>query len=110
MKVKVVESFYAEDVVFDVPTYELQQTFKPLYIGARMGQVGRVHRVMSEKKISGVSVGAWELGEYGYLNEDGTLNKTNLQRHGAIFMAEPERIPAEFRDVYIRLLESLKDL
>jgi hypothetical protein len=110
MKVKVVESFYAKDVVFDVPTYELQQTFKPLYIGARMGQVGRVHKIMAEKKISGVSIGAWELGEYGYLNEDGTLNKTNLVCHGAIFMAEPERIPETYRDAYIRLLETLKEL
>jgi hypothetical protein len=110
MKVNVVESFYSEELVFDVPTYALQQVRNPLYIGARTGQVGRVHKIMAEKKIAGVSIGAWELEKYGYLNEDGTLNKTNLKRHGIVFMARPVRIPAHAKLAYLRLINALEDL
>lgn len=110
MQVKIVESFYAEDIVFDVPTYQLQQVRNPLYIGARVGQVARVHKLMADKKIGGVSIGAWELGEYGYLDAEGRLNKTNILKHGTVFVARAERIPAEFRDAYTRLLEAIEAL
>ena len=110
MNIKVVESFYAQEVVFDVPTYELQQTKNPLYVGARVGQVARVHKIMAEKKIAGRSIGVWELGEYGYLDEDGRLIKSAFRKHGKIFFAQPERVPLEFRDAYMRLLNKLETL
>lgn len=110
MQVHIVESFYSVEVVFDVPTYALQQLRNPLYIGARVGQVARVHKILAEKKITGVSIGAWELGKFGYLNEDGTLNKTNLKRHGVVFMAEADRIPEKFRPAYEHLVKAIEDL
>ena len=110
MKVTVAESFYADAVVFDAPRYLLQQTRNPLYIGARIGQVGRVHRLLEQDKITGMSLGAWELGEYQYLNSNGTINKEKFLNHGAIFVAEADRIPEKFRPAYVRLLEALQDL
>jgi hypothetical protein len=110
MEVQVVESFYAQDVVFDVPTYALQQFRNPIYIGARTGQVARVHKIMAEKKIPGVCIGAWELGDYGYLDEDGRLNVRAFRQHGMIFMARSERVHEAMRPAYQRLIETLKGL
>lgn len=107
MKVFRTESIYSKEVIFDVPRVAILNTRYPLYIAAREGQRDRVQKLLGD---SGKAIGWWELATQGYIRLDGSLNTDAFLTHGAVFVAEPDRVIDVMRATYNKLVESIKEL
>lgn len=108
MKVVVVNSDYSDiKNIKDVPDTFYEQE-NALYIAAREGQLQRVDRQTVEKD-EGTAVALWQLGDLGYLNKDGSINKNTFSKHSRVYAASPARVPEHLRELYEKLLWTLKN-
>ena len=109
MKVVVINSDYSDiKNIQDVPE-EFYEQKNALYIAAREGQLQRVDQQVV-KKDEGNVVALWQLGDLGYINADGTINKSAFLKHPEVYAASPSRVPMHLRKVYEKLLWTLKNL
>lgn len=111
MNVQIVESvYYGIQDVGDVNNKDFLKKKNPLYIGAREGQVVRMRKLLDDNDKKGFALGVWELGELGYLNTDGSLNKNLFKLHDEVYCARSERVHEQFRPAYERLVEALRNV
>lgn len=110
MKIVNVESFYARDIVFDVPRQDLLDASNPLYITARNGQAKRVNSLLKLNQKRGLAIGVYDLVTQGYIKTDGTLNEEAFRQHDIVFFAEAHRVHEKFRPAFVRLEKALRGL
>lgn len=111
MNVEVVESVYGKDIAFDISTRTFKEASSPLYIGARLGQVKRVSDFIKMHSLNrAYSIGAWQLGELGYLTKDGKINPVMFERHDLVVFSSSDRVHKEVRPAYERLVNAVRGL
>jgi hypothetical protein len=107
MKVTIVDSDYSHSPIRDIPE-EFLILNNPLYIGARDGQVYRVHQIIDGYKGVGNSIGWWELHRFKYITEDGKINFDKFDKHDGLFIANPDRVHEAMKETYFRLINELE--